>query len=51
MVFFEQEFVNGLEGSDAVVCASVMFPAMLLEEDVQVAVDVSVIDEGSAGIL
>lgn len=54
MVFFEQAVVNGLEGSDAVVCASAIFPELVLEIIeglVQLTVDVSILDQGIAGIL
>lgn len=54
MVFFEQAAVNGLEGNDTVVCASAIFPELLLRSTeglVQLTVDVSILDQGFAGIL
>ena len=52
MVFFEQDVVDGIEGNTAVVCATVVFPRGPLERqtEAQVIVDVSVLDQGSAGI-
>ena len=52
MVFFEQDIIDGLEGTTAVVCATVVFPRGPLERqtEAQVIVDVSVLDQGSAGI-
>ena len=50
MVFFERDIVDGLEGSTVDVCAAVVFPGALLERQAQVVVDVSVLDQGSAGI-
>jgi hypothetical protein len=49
-VFFVRNIVDGLEGNTVVVCASAIFPVALLEGSAQVAVDVSVLDQGSAGI-
>lgn len=54
MVVFEEEMVNGSEGNVAVVCASAFFPEEVLrlfEGSLQLTVDVSIIDQGSAGIL
>ena len=52
MVFFERDVVDGLEGNTAVVCVAVIFPRGRLERqtEAQVIVDVSVLDQGSAGI-
>lgn len=50
IVFFEQETVNGSEGSVAVVCASAFFPQSSLGFSLLLIVDISVVDQGSAGI-
>ena len=53
-VFFEQQVVNGLEGNDAVVCATAIFPGIVLElfeGPAQLEVDVSILDQGFAGII
>ena len=53
VVVFEQEIVNGSEGNVAVVCASAFFPLIQgpfsLEGPLQLMVDVSIVDQGSAG--
>ena len=52
MVFFERDVIDGLEGNTALVCVAVIFPRGQLERqtEAQVIVDVSVLDQGSAGI-
>ena len=54
VVIFEEEIVNGSEGNVAVVCASAFIPEEVLrlfEESLRLTVDVSVVDQGSAGII
>ena len=57
MVIFEEEIVSGSEGNFVVVCARAMYPLAMyppiqrfVEGALQLTVDISVVDQGSAGM-